>query len=578
MAKRWAKTSYPLNKSYCPLAVEIRGHLKKVARRVDLGVLVTTLCCGKGIFCEVDVLQILGAVRNSDDPVTPYGDQAWEFYHPKFHCDKRNQLDDIKRKTPSNRRNVPIPSPTELPTNVHITELQSQINNLTKLQTSMNDHLHSLSQNYYSVIQDLLNFQKNMVAQDQLMQNLQTQKLINSYTEVSRASFEQMNAISRRAQSMHQMVSGAVGGNGNSSPEPAKISLSETPIDYNDGPSLGDEKLSNSKDNNNLGHLEDAYILPTETSSISPRVQPQTDAFQLALSNDYMRSRPDQILNAQMSNDRLTVLTMGQLMPRQSQSLASNLTPSASTNVTCVKKTSPSQGSNTMRVVRNTFVPNWSVPPKVLLVDDDAVYQSLGSKLLRIFGCSIDIAVDGISAVGKMNLEKYDLVLMDIVLPNLDGVEATTQIRRFDPKTPIISMTSNITTQECIKYLSHGMNDILAKPFTKTMLLAMLERYCMHLKIIPTFQNIPRSLGALDQQAETIAPSENGGGNNNDHNSWTSDRVHVSNAPTLTIMRSNENYVQMTNELAVTRGVTRYAEESEIDNGSRKKQRFEWIE
>ena len=54
------------------------------------------------------------------------------------------------------------------------------------------------------------------------------------------------------------------------------------------------------------------------------------------------------------------------------------------------------------------------MPPKVLLVDDDAVYQDIGAKLLRIFGCKIDIVDDGVAAVRKMkmNLEKYDLVLM----------------------------------------------------------------------------------------------------------------------------------------------------------------------
>jgi osomolarity two-component system response regulator SKN7 len=60
----------------------------------------------------------------------------------------------------------------------HLTELQSQVNNLTKLQTNMNEHLHALSKNYHTVVQDLLNFQRNMVAQDQLMQNL-VQSLVN---------------------------------------------------------------------------------------------------------------------------------------------------------------------------------------------------------------------------------------------------------------------------------------------------------------------------------------------------------------------------------------------------------------
>ena len=75
---------------------------------------------------------------------------------------------------------------------------------------------------------------------------------------------------------------------------------------------------------------------------------------------------------------------------------------------------SPSSSSQQkLRVRRATFVPGgWAVPPRVLLVDDDAVIRKLSSKFLKIFGCTTDVAVDGIGAVTKMNLEKYDLVLM----------------------------------------------------------------------------------------------------------------------------------------------------------------------
>jgi osomolarity two-component system, response regulator SKN7 len=68
--------------------------------------------------------------------------------------------------------------------------------------------------------------------------------------------------------------------------------------------------------------------------------------------------------------------------------------------------------SATLRVRRSTFVPGWSVPPRVLLVEDDAVSRKLSSKFLQVFGCTTDVAVDGEGAVNMMNLAKYDLVLM----------------------------------------------------------------------------------------------------------------------------------------------------------------------
>jgi len=97
--------------------------------------------------------------------------------------------------------------------------------------------------------------------------------------------------------------------------------------------------------------------------------------------------------------------------------------------------------------------------------------------------------------VNKMNLEKYDLVLMDIVMPKLDGVSATSLIRQFDHMTPIISMTSNSKPNEIMTYYSSGMNDILPKPFTKDGLFDMLEKHLMHLKAIQRMNQSTRSIG-----------------------------------------------------------------------------------
>jgi osomolarity two-component system response regulator SKN7 len=111
-----------------------------------------------------------------------------------------------------------------------------------------------------------------------------------------------------------------------------------------------------------------------------------------------------------------------------------------------------------------------------------------------VLGVTTDVAVDGDAAVKQMSLEQYDLVLMvcvysflsggtltsffdyqDIVMPRLDGVSATSLIRQFDHRTPIISMTSNSCPQDILNYYSHGMNDILPKPFTRDGLFSMLE-------------------------------------------------------------------------------------------------------
>ena len=69
-------------------------------------------------------------------------------------------------------------------------------------------------------------------------------------------------------------------------------------------------------------------------------------------------------------------------------------------------------GGPRLRVRRKTYVPGWAVPPRVLLVEDDAVSRKLSSKFLQVLGVSADFAVDGESAVKQMHLGHYDLVLM----------------------------------------------------------------------------------------------------------------------------------------------------------------------
>lgn len=125
--------------------------------------------------------------------------------------------------------------------------------------------------------------------------------------------------------------------------------------------------------------------------------------------------------------------------------------------------------------VSTAAVPN----PKfhVLLVEDDNVCIQLCRKFLMKYGCLVTVVTDGLNAISTVEHTKYDLVLMDIVMPNLDGATATSVIRSFDTKTPIIAMTGNIQDNDLVTYLQNGMLDILAKPFTKDDLYLILSKH-----------------------------------------------------------------------------------------------------
>jgi signal transduction histidine kinase/CheY-like chemotaxis protein/HPt (histidine-containing phosphotransfer) domain-containing protein len=114
---------------------------------------------------------------------------------------------------------------------------------------------------------------------------------------------------------------------------------------------------------------------------------------------------------------------------------------------------------------------------RVLLAEDNRVNQQFAEALLRKAGHSVDIADNGVKAVDAVHRNDYDVVLMDIQMPEMDGVEATRQIRKLPaPKCsiPIIAMTADAMSGSRETYLKAGMDDYISKPIQPTHLLARL--------------------------------------------------------------------------------------------------------
>ena len=102
---------------------------------------------------------------------------------------------------------------------------------------------------------------------------------------------------------------------------------------------------------------------------------------------------------------------------------------------------------------------------KILLVEDNKINQMITKKMLENKGIFCIIIDNGESAVKLMHNHEYDLVLMDVHLPGINGTEATKQIRTFDIKTPIIALTAISLNENREILLSYGMNDVITKPF-----------------------------------------------------------------------------------------------------------------
>ncbi|MFN0107205.1 MAG: response regulator [Bryobacteraceae bacterium] len=125
-------------------------------------------------------------------------------------------------------------------------------------------------------------------------------------------------------------------------------------------------------------------------------------------------------------------------------------------------------------------IPAGSMSIRVLLVEDDVTNQKVGQSLLSRLGCSVEVACDGVQACEMVAQSTFDLILMDCMMPEMDGYEATQSIRRQETDgrhLPIIAMTASAMPEDRARCLSVGMDDYLTKPTSLQMLKNMLQKW-----------------------------------------------------------------------------------------------------
>jgi PAS domain S-box-containing protein len=120
----------------------------------------------------------------------------------------------------------------------------------------------------------------------------------------------------------------------------------------------------------------------------------------------------------------------------------------------------------------------------ILLAEDNLVNQKLAVRILEKHGHRVTVTNNGAEACAAFESGRFDLILMDVQMPELDGLEATARIRtlerlRDSPRTPIIAMTAHVMAEDRLRCIEAGMDHYLSKPIKSTELLRLIEQSCI---------------------------------------------------------------------------------------------------
>ena len=273
--------------------------------------------------------------------------------------------------------------------------LQSQIDQLKKSKTTLEDNISRLKQKDTQILSELANVNKSMAVKDALVRNF-----LRIVTDKEKREFL-MKRVLVQVQLQKSLES---------QPSLQSSKAQQLLDSYNTLSHANQERMH--KLNEAIQHT------PVVHKSIAEIKQEVTRENTSAAAAAAASMNAGSLIGSPLKTaDGLTFVTLGRLSSNMSvrdnkpaieimaADQTSNLAAALQPTNTLKRKSSPTATQSSSSV-------SWTVPPRILLVDDDSVYRDLSGKLLSVIGCTIDLAKDGVEALKKMGEEKYDLILM----------------------------------------------------------------------------------------------------------------------------------------------------------------------
>ncbi|KAF7561996.1 hypothetical protein G7046_g2171 [Stylonectria norvegica] len=386
--------------------------------------------------------------QTNDSGSSANGANTLEFKHPNFRVGSKDDLDNIRRKAPAPRR---AQATEDFTASHHISVMNEQLTATQQQVQQLQELFTEVSQTNRLLVNEVLTLQKMLNAQKGSQHEMLN--YLSTYGERNRMAGPQQ---------MHQNVGALPMDGDNASPElrRARELLSSVTPD-----SIADRELE---------RLQGVYGSPADSAVVMPQASmpmmhdPMNDINRYPVypvgqtvgidpfHSDHIHKIPYAMPNNDASGGGLHDITPPQQM----------------TNAP------PPSGSNSSALL-------WGPrKPRIFLVEDDPTCSKIGIKFLKSMGCEVEHAGNGADAYSRINTvgrDHFDMIFMDIIMPRLDGVSTTMYIRQDCPAIPIVAMTSNIRSDEVHCYFEHGMNGVLAKPFTKGGMQKIVENHLGYL-------------------------------------------------------------------------------------------------
>ena len=141
---------------------------------------------------------------------------------------------------------------------------------------------------------------------------------------------------------------------------------------------------------------------------------------------------------------------------------------------------------------------------RLLVVDDEDNLRSMLSAALRHYGFDVDVAADGSEGLGRIEAEKPDLVVLDVMMPGLDGFEVCRLMRSKGDLTPVLFLTARGDTADKVTGLKAGGDDYLEKPFSLDELTARIEAILRRTQDSPPGNVLTLADLSLDEDAHVV--------------------------------------------------------------------------